>query len=233
MRKLIKKIVERVHYKNVSMTRNISTRGEISVGQLKAARSLLDWSQADLAAKSGYSLPAINNIERGVYKAHSATINDIIQTFEQNGIQFISSGVRLENSEFQIKFYEGEDALHYLLTKVGAAFENEGELLVSGIDETFLKEKSGDNLKKCLSILKQKQVKVRVLCHRADKGEVIFPNLKQKIVADDVPLTPCFMYQGRVALVFLNNPVYVCILYSPPLYKTSVDSFEYLWKTAR
>ncbi|MBR6411897.1 MAG: helix-turn-helix transcriptional regulator [Alphaproteobacteria bacterium] len=233
MRKLIKKIIERVHYKNVSLTRNLSTRGEISVGQLKAARSLLDWSQADLAAKSGYSLPAINNIERGVYKAHSATINDIIQTFEQNGIQFISSGVRLENSDFQIKFYEGEDALHYLLTKVGAAFEAEGDLLISGIDETILKEKAGDDLKKCLSIIKQKHVQVRVLCHRADKGEVIFPNIKQKIVPDDVPLIPTFIYQGRVALVFLGNPIYVCILYNPSLFKTSVDSFEHLWKTTR
>ena len=233
MRKLIKKIIERVHYKNVSLTRNLSTQGEISVGQLKAARSLLDWSQADLAEKSGYSLPAINNIERGIYKAHSATINDIIQTFEQNGIQFISSGVRLENSDFQIKFYEGEDALHYLLTKIGAAFETEGELLISGVDESILKEKGSDDLKKCLSILKQKHIQVRVLCHRGDKGEVIYPNLKQKIVSDDIPLIPCFIYEGRVALVFLANPIYVCILYNHSLFRTSVDSFEHLWKTVR
>jgi len=233
MRNLIKKIIERVHYKNVSMTRNLSTRGEVSVGQLKAARSLLNWSQADLAAKSGYSLPAINNIERGVYKAHSATINDIIQTFEQNGIQFISSGVRLENSEFRIKFYEGEDSLHYLLTKIGAAFEEGGELLISGVDENFLKAKAPDDLKKCLSRLKEADVQVRVLCHRIDKGDVIYPNVRQKIVPDQTPLIPCFIYQGRVALVFLENPIYVCILYNPSLHKTSVDSFEHLWKTAR
>ena len=65
------KITERLFYKNVSLTRNLSGIGEVSMDQLKAARSLLNWSQADLAQKSGYSLPTINNIERGQYEAHS------------------------------------------------------------------------------------------------------------------------------------------------------------------
>lgn len=68
------KIVERLFYKNVALTRNLSEKGEVSVDQLKAARALLNWSQSDLATKSGYSLPTINNIERGQYEAHSATM---------------------------------------------------------------------------------------------------------------------------------------------------------------
>ena len=112
-----KRIVERIHYKNVAMTRSLSEKGTVGIDQIKAARSLLGWSQADLAEKSGYSLPAINNIERGLYEARSVTMDDIIQTFEQNGIQFIDGpGVRIENSDFYVKVYEGEDAL-FCLTK--------------------------------------------------------------------------------------------------------------------
>ena len=74
-------ILERLFYKNIALTRSLSEKGDICLEQIKAARSLLNWSQEDLAKKSGYSLATINNIERGQYEAHSATMSDIVQTF--------------------------------------------------------------------------------------------------------------------------------------------------------
>ena len=227
-------ITERIYYKNVSMTRNLNTHGEVTTEQLKAARSLLNWSQADLAQKSGYSLPAVNNIERGQYKAHTATMNDIIQTFEQNGIQFISSGVRLEHSDFRIKFYEGEDAPHYLLQKISAALEEGGDLYLSGIDENALIQLAEKDLKRCLVKLRQAHATIHLLCHKSDKSvDFAFPNLKQKIVPDSVPLTPYCLYKNRCAFVILNNPVYVCIIYNPVLKQSMLDSFNYLCENAR
>ena len=100
------KIFNRLFYKNVDLTRSLSEKGDICPEQLKAARSLLDWSQEDLSQKSGYSLATINNIERGQYNAHSTTMADIVQTFEQAGVQFIDGpGVKIEEADFRIKAY--------------------------------------------------------------------------------------------------------------------------------
>ena len=207
------KIIERLFYKNVALTRSLPSKGEVSVDQLKAARSLLNWSQADLAKKSGYSLPTINNIERGLYEAHSATINDIIQTFEQAGIQFIDGpGVKMERDCFQIKAYEGEDALFHLFNKIGLALEKSDDVLyMSGLDEALLKQGSKEEDLKTLFTRLGKKVSVRVLCHKGQSAALNFYNMNKKIVPDIVPLIPCFVYKNRVALVILKNPNYVCI----------------------
>jgi len=228
------KITERLFYKNVALTRNLSDKGDVSVDQLKAARALLNWSQADLAQKSGYSLPTINNIERGQYEAHSATMDDIIQTFEQAGIQFLDGpGVRIDNTAFQIKCYEGVDALHYLLTKIGLALaENGGELYLSGLDETELQAKAKEDLGKLQKKL-GKNVAVKILCHKNQSNGLIFQNVQKKVAADTVPLVPCCIYKNRVAIVILKNPVHVAILYNEELVASHIQVFNYLWNTAK
>lgn len=106
----LKKITERLYYRNVSLTRNLATKNDICADQLRAARSLLNWSQAELSKKSGYALATINNIERGLYQAHPGTLDNIVQTFEEAGVQFIDGpGIRIDTSDFRIKCYEGVD----------------------------------------------------------------------------------------------------------------------------
>lgn len=228
------KITERLFYKNVALTRNLSEKGDVSVDQLKAARALLNWSQADLAKKSGYSLPTINNIERGQYEAHTTTMDDIIQTFEQAGVQFLDGpGVRIDNTGFRIKSYEGADALHYLLVKIGLAFtEQGGELLLSGLDEAILTEKAGTDITKLQKRLGS-NVMVKILCHKAQSHGLMFHNFQKKVVSDAIPLVPCFLYKDRVALVILKNPVHVAILYSDELTKQYVQLFNHLWTTSK
>ena len=225
----LKNVVERLYYRNVSLTRNLATHNNVCADQLRAARSLLNWSQAELSKKSGYALATINNIERGQYVAHSGTLENIVQTFEQAGIQFIDGpGVRIDTSNLRIKCYEGIDALHYLSKKVLASLENGGDLYISGLDEKLLKEKGGDEIKKLQTHLK-KNVTVHILNNKSFSAGLTFENLKKKVVSDDVPLNPCFLYDGRVAIVLLKNPMHVAILYSPELFKKYLAQFEYVW----
>lgn len=225
----LKKITERLYYKNVSVTRNLTNHNDICVDQLRAARSLLNWSQAELSKKSGYALATINNIERGQYQAHSGTLDNIVQTFEEAGIQFIDGpGVRIDTSDFRIKCYEGVDALHYLFKKVMASLEKGGNLYLSGIDEKFLKSQASDELKILQSRLKD-NVSVRILTNKSLSAGLNFANVKKKVVPDDVPLSPCFLYEGRVAIVLLKNPVHVAIMYNDNLSKKYIAQFEYIW----
>ena len=67
---------------------------EITASQIRAARALLDWTQDDLAKKSGLSLRALNSIERGLAvpvlrNAHALSFGQI-----ETGIRRLATAAR-------------------------------------------------------------------------------------------------------------------------------------------
>ena len=75
---------------------------KVSVRQVKAARALLDWSQNDLAAACGISVPTIKRIEAndGALGGRADTAEAIREALEAAGVEFIAEngggpGVRL------------------------------------------------------------------------------------------------------------------------------------------
>ena len=62
----------------------------IFAAQVRAARALLQWSQGDLAARSGVSPAVIARLERCATDARSSTIRAIKAAFEAAGINFTS-----------------------------------------------------------------------------------------------------------------------------------------------
>jgi predicted transcriptional regulator len=80
---------------------------KISIKQVKAARSLLGWSQGDLAAKSGVSVPTIARLEArdgDTIGGRAPTVDAICAAFEAAGVKFIADsmggpGVRLPRQE--------------------------------------------------------------------------------------------------------------------------------------
>jgi transcriptional regulator with XRE-family HTH domain len=80
----------------------------ISVGQIKAARGLLEWNQSDLAKMSGLHINAINNVERRHGLPRLDTITHIQKAFEDHGIRFIGvTGVELVQETLEIKKASG------------------------------------------------------------------------------------------------------------------------------
>jgi transcriptional regulator with XRE-family HTH domain len=75
----------------------------ISIRQIKAARALLGWSQAELAHRSGVSEPTVARLEaaEGELGGREGTAEKIRGAIERGGIQFIDEngggpGVRLK-----------------------------------------------------------------------------------------------------------------------------------------
>lgn len=66
----------------------------ISSEQLRAARALLRWEQADVARKSKVSLPSIKRLETqpGPLAARAETIDAIRSALEKAGIEFLNHG---------------------------------------------------------------------------------------------------------------------------------------------
>lgn len=72
----------------------------ISPSQCRAARGLLDWSQQELAKKSGIGIVTVRQLESGMHDARRATLQVVRNAFELAGVEFIDengggAGVRL------------------------------------------------------------------------------------------------------------------------------------------
>ena len=76
---------------------------EISIAQMRAARSLLNWTQTDLALAAKVALPTIKRYETRARTPIPAIMVCIRRAFEDAGVEFISAkngkgvGVRLKN----------------------------------------------------------------------------------------------------------------------------------------
>jgi transcriptional regulator with XRE-family HTH domain len=61
--------------------------------QVRAARAILGWTQAELANRSGLSVPAINNLEANAASPTRRTQRRIIRVFEDEGLIFTVRGI--------------------------------------------------------------------------------------------------------------------------------------------
>ncbi len=65
----------------------------LSAQQCRAARAWLDWSQDELAKRSGVSRRAIAEFERGLSVPHDRTLRDLERTFMSAGSSSFSMAV--------------------------------------------------------------------------------------------------------------------------------------------
>lgn len=72
----------------------------ILAAQLRAARALIGWTQADLAAAAGVSTVSVKNIEKGTTEPRVGTLSAMTRALEEAGVIFLpengaGAGVRL------------------------------------------------------------------------------------------------------------------------------------------
>ena len=70
----------------------------------RAARGLLDWSQQDLADKSGVGITAVRTFERGKSTPMAQNLAALTRAIEDAGVEFIAengggAGVRMREAE--------------------------------------------------------------------------------------------------------------------------------------
>ena len=87
---------------------------KVSTRQIKAARALVGWSQDDMAANSGVSVPTIKRLEAldGPIGGRADTVEKIVGALEAAGVEFTNGdqpGVRLKNQRNQPGSIDAED----------------------------------------------------------------------------------------------------------------------------
>ena len=97
----------------------------ITPDQIRAARALINWSQHDLAERTGLAVPTIANIELGKQKPSTQTISKIILACESAGVEFIGNrGV--EKSRLDVHHYYDISGFKTFLDDLYEVSKNEG-----------------------------------------------------------------------------------------------------------
>ena len=119
----------------------------IDYRQIRAARALLNWSQADLARASGLATSSVKNIESESGSARKETLEQVFDAFDENGLEFMPGfGVRLKNHIVTV--HDDKHATTALLDDIytHAQTAAERQVCIIGLDETFSVETDGAQL---------------------------------------------------------------------------------------
>ncbi|MFA7276449.1 MAG: hypothetical protein WC043_06580 [Pseudobdellovibrionaceae bacterium] len=108
----------------------------IQIHQIRAARSLLDWTQDDLATRTGLSKFSIANLEGSKTAPQRSTTEKVISALELAGIEFIEDGVRLKRNTVTI--IDGDNWYLRLLDDVHHSLldQDNPELILEFADES-------------------------------------------------------------------------------------------------
>ena len=75
----------------------------ISPSQCRAARGLLDWTQAELASAAGVGLSTVKDFERGSRDTNPENVSAMMAALERAGIEFLPArngkGAGLRNTK--------------------------------------------------------------------------------------------------------------------------------------
>jgi transcriptional regulator with XRE-family HTH domain len=207
---------------------------DITTAQIRGARGILNWSQADLAERTGISATSIGSIENGLTKPRANTLHTIKLAFENSGIEFLSGeGVRLKTGE--VKIYKGRSGYLDFFDVVYEELSNHGgEALVSNVDERDFAKWHGDvaddYLRRISSI---PSLKYKILTR---EGDTYFPANKYSeykwLPKNAFASVPFYVFGKKLAIMLFDNEPTIILLEYPAIAEAYKIQFNAMWEQA-
>ena len=82
----------------------------ITPSQCRAARGLVDWSQATLAARAKVSESTVRNFEAGRADPYGRSLRKIVRALEAEGVELIADGVISASAGVGVRVRKGRRA---------------------------------------------------------------------------------------------------------------------------
>lgn len=204
--------------------------------QIRAARALLNWSQADLAEASGVARSSIKNIENEITVARRDTLRDIQDAFENCGLEFLpGSGVRFKQNNIEI--FEGADRFDSFYDFMYEHLKKQGGEVCFSVYDEHLTAKHRKNPEihrnRMKDLAEQKKITFRILTTKSDflsHGYAEFRCQPQ----ESPTLTGFYAFGDCLALLSFvrENAPYVIVIQSAPLAEGYRQGFNIAWDKA-
>jgi len=206
----------------------------ITMAQIRGARGILNWSQTDLADRTGISATSIGSIENGLTNPRTNTLQTILAAFENGGIEFIGTdGVRLKAGE--VKIYTGRSGYLSFFETVYKTLKKEGgEVLVSNVNERdFAKWHGAMGEEHLERISALSDVSYRIL---TKEGDTYLPAGEYSeyrwIPKEQFVSVPFYVFGKQLAILLFDNEPTIILLDYPAVAEAYRVQFYAMWEQA-
>ncbi len=190
----------------------------ISLEQIKAGRSLLKWTQKDLAKHANLNDDQVHNFEAGRSRSLDV-IEAIHNSFIANGLEFVSGGViRKDISSYVLNSYMD------VLNDICLDMPDGGEVLKHCVDDSRSTQKVIDKVTE----MRNSGITERLTISENNKFITGNQNDYKKIPSD-------YVLNSEVVIIYKNKVAFftdgkVIVISNRNLASIFRDQFEYWWK---
>lgn len=206
--------------------------------QIKAARSLLDWSQEDLAEAAGLSVATIRKMELGDISPRLTTNEALRKAFEEEGLEFLPpDGVRHKPEGVQT--YEGKGGLRAFFDDVYHTVQKTGGsiVVVCASEEPFMRFMGADNAMHLLRMTALREsVSVRAILTESTKDLPATGYCEYRTISKSyVDSVPFYVYGDKYAIIVFSEreDPKITVIESAAVAKAFRQQFASLWDKAQ
>lgn len=209
----------------------------ITADQIRAGRGLINWSQTDLAHRTGLAVPTIANIELGKQIPGKGTIEKIIAAFTAGGIKF-TENEGVEKIRGLLTAYHGEHGFINFLNSVDQmAFElGTGEFLVSHVDEKdFDRWEGGVTLPSHIEAILSTKIKYKIMILEGDTYMPVTSYAEYRWTPPDLfSSVPFYVFGNKVGIIgFERDDVNVYVIQDEFISKLYRKQFYEIWDRSK
>lgn len=206
----------------------------ISLSQMRAARALLNWTQEELAKKSGLSLRALNSIERGLAVPRIDNLRLIQETFERADIEFgENDGVRRRTERLEVIKFEGREYLNQHLLDIMQEVRTPGsEILFNLHSEEDSADLRTDILDEYFIHLTRYRITERLMMATGETYVIGPPPIHRWLKPETFNHVYYVIYGDNVAFQILGEPHRTIIIRNPGVADMFRRQFEANWAVA-
>lgn len=210
----------------------------LTAKQIKAARAMLDWSRAELAAACGVSEANIIRLEAGG-DGRSDTFKKITDAFEGNGIVFTQTG-GIEPARPELRTFSGATGLQRFFDDVyNTIRDHGGEVVITGFHEDIFTETLGKEFHymHMERMAKLKNYTMRCLIEDGDKNFLAshYCEYRWSPRGEFRPVA-FYIYANKIAFIQFDIPVdapSVMVIKSTQITDAFRAQFEGMWRTSK
>jgi transcriptional regulator with XRE-family HTH domain len=207
----------------------------ITTAQIRGARGLLDWSQAELSRRTGISTTSIGNIESGHTQARESTLSIIRKAFEDGGIEFSGhDGIRKRSLIVEVlSGAEGVRQFSYDLYRT-AESDTKRPILQAYVDDHKFAELLGDEAYPHVQRMeKLTSLNFKILQR---EGDSYFPAKNYSeyrwIPEQSFMAVPFFVYGDKLAIIVFDKDPKIIVINYPIVAEVYRLQFNALWGAA-
>jgi transcriptional regulator with XRE-family HTH domain len=213
----------------------IALRMLISTAQIRAARGLLNWSQSDLADRTGISATSIGSIENGNTHPREQTLVTIQRVLERAGVDFLpDQGVRVR--QLQLRTFSGRQGFIDFYDDIYETLKADpGEVFVSNVDEREFVKWLGDYRETHVDrMISLQRILYKILIREGDEFMPASSYARYRWMPKSLfSSVPFYVYGKKMALLLFGAEPTVILINAPEIADAYRVQFIDIWDRSK